>query len=169
MRATLVLLVLCVFAASASAATMTPLSDAGLSAISAGNGDGGELEIEIDVDEQGQMYVSALNLINAGGPVQVGTNQLVASANIAAVVGSQIQQVVTNQIDDACSVCEFEEVDLEVDIDDQGQQFASALNLINTTGAAQVGTNIVALSGGSAALVNNSSVTQLVVNSYSGD
>ena len=163
MKATLVVLLMCVFAASASAATMTPLSDADLSQVAAGNGDS-ELEIEIDIDEQGQQYVNVLNLINAGGPVQVGTNQLVVSGNLAGLIGAEIQQVVANEIDDEC---EFDEVELEVEISDQGQQNAYALVLINTTGSAQVGANIVALSGGSAGLIKDSSVQQVVANNYS--
>jgi hypothetical protein len=164
----LVLLVLLAFAASASAATMTPLSDTSLSAVSAGNGDS-ELEIEVEIEDFSQQYVRALNLINAGGAVQVGTNVFVATAEcVAGIVKAGVEQTVVNVICEPCSICEFDDVEMEVEVEDCAQQGVHALNVINTTGSAQVGTNIAGLCAGGAAGLYKAGLSQCVVNVRAG-
>ena len=167
MRVTLALLAILAFAAGASAATMTPMSDSGLAAVTAGFGHGeDELLVETFVIEKGQQYASALNLINAGGPVQVGNNILVASSpECTGILGSSVVQAVINLEHHECAPCDFDDATLETGISGNGQQHATAMTLINTAGSAQVGTNLIALSScdGGAGVVD-SCVTQVVVN-----
>jgi hypothetical protein len=164
-KALMVVLMLCLFAASASAATMTPMSDSGLSGISAGY-DSAAFKVEVEVKDQGQQFATALNLINAGGPVQVGNNILVvASPECATIEDAAIVQAVVNLQHQECSPCEFETAKLEVEIKDQGQQNVCALNLVNSAGAVNAGTNLLAVvSLDDCASIDGALIIQAVVN-----
>jgi len=150
---------------------MIPLSDDSLSAVSAGNhhhhGDDDKvLLVETFIIDQGQQYAMALNLINAGGPVQVGNNALIAVApGCVGILGSTVIQAVVNLEHHQCAPCAFDEATLETGVSGQGQQYATALNLINAAGTVQVGNNLIALmSCDGVAGVVDSCVVQAVVN-----
>lgn len=173
MKTMLVVLMLCVFAASASAATMVPMSDSSLSAVTAGDGHDGdghgsdsELLIETFVTDRGQQNVTALNLVNAGGPVQVGSNILVVSApQMARIDGSSVVQAVVNLQHQECAPCAFDNATLQTGVSGQGQQNACALNLVNAAGAVNAGSNILAVvSCDGPAGISDSCVTQVVLN-----
>ena len=179
MKTMLVVLMLCVFAASASAATMVPMSDSSLSAVAAGNGQGGggggddhhgdsdtSLLIETFVIDQGQQNVTALNLVNAGGPVQVGSNILVVtSPEMARIDGSTVIQAVVNLQHQECAPCAFDDATLQTGVSGRGQQNACAVNLVNAAGAVNAGSNILAVvSCDGPAGISDSCVAQVVVN-----
>ncbi len=164
MKAVLLVLLLCVFAVSAGASMMMPLSNSTLSAVTAGNHTD-DYYASLEIKDKGQQNVNALNLINAIGPVQVGTNVLVAQADdMAGINKSEVSQTVVNAVLTQCSMCDFDDAGIEVEVKDKGQQDVNALNVINGGGSVQVGTNIIALCSGDTAGVNKSSLSQCVVN-----
>lgn len=160
-------------AAAMASAAVTPLSDSSLSAIAAGDGPGGPggpgghgndkaYDAKVEVEDYSQQYASALNLINAVGPVQAGNNILVLCHG--EIEDSMVHQSVMNFNATECSPCEFNDFELKVEVEDFSQQFASAMNLINSGGLVQAGNNLLVLCGEDAD-IEGSCVMQTVMNS----